>query len=48
MYVCEFADNKIGNIGTQSIGDGLKPLKSLATLDLSGECCAMCVMCIVD
>ena len=29
--------NKIGDIGAQSIGDGLKSLTSLTTLDLSGE-----------
>ena len=30
--------NKIGDIGAQSIGDGLKSLTSLTTLNLSGEC----------
>ena len=29
--------NKIGDVGAQSIGDGLKSLTSLTSLDLSGE-----------
>ena len=30
-------DNKIGHIGAQYIGDGLKSLTSLTTLNLSSE-----------
>ena len=35
LNICEFEGNNIGVIGAQSIGDGLKQLKSLTTLDLS-------------
>ena len=31
--------NKIGDVGAQYIGGGLKSLKSLTTFNLSGECC---------
>ena len=36
-------DNNIGDIGAQSIGDGLKSLTSLTELFLSGGWCVLCV-----
>ena len=33
-----YADNNIGDVGAQFIGDGLKSLTSLTTLNLSSEC----------
>ena len=44
LIVCVgYADNNIGHIGAQSIGDGLKSLTSLTTLDLRSErCCDVC------
>ena len=38
VIVCGCSGNKVGDIGAQAIGDGLKSLTSLTTLDLSGEC----------
>ena len=35
--MCWCTDNKIGDVGAQSIGDGLKSLKALTTLNLNGE-----------
>ena len=32
-------DNKMGQVGAQLIGDGLKSLKSLKTLNLKGVMC---------
>ena len=40
-YACGCAVNRIGDVGAQSIGEGLKSLTSLMLLDLSGECYAM-------
>ena len=44
---CGCTDNKIGDIGAQSIGDGLKSLTLLTALYLNSEWCVMCdvVMC---
>ena len=41
MYMCGCTVNNIGHVGAQSIGDGLKSLTSLTTLDLNGEWCVM-------
>ena len=35
VLVCGYADNNIGDVGAQAIGDGLKSLTSLATLYLN-------------
>ena len=37
LCVLGCTDNKIGDVGAQSIGDGLKSLTSLTTLNLSCE-----------
>ena len=39
MFVYECTVNTIGDIGAQSIGDGLKSLTSLTELSLSSERC---------
>ena len=41
VCVCGCTVNDIGDVGAQSIGDGLKSLTSLATLDLSCEWCVV-------
>ena len=43
MCVLGCTGNKIGDIGAQSIGDGLKSITSLTTLDLRGERCGGCM-----
>ena len=42
---CRCTGNNIGDIGAQYIGDGLKSLTSLTTLDLCGECGVMRDVC---
>ena len=39
MCLCGCTDNTIGDDGAQSIGDGLKSLTLLTTLNLNGEWC---------
>ena len=43
VIVCGCTDSNIGDVGAQYIGDGLKSLTSLTTLDLSGERCVWCM-----
>ena len=44
--MCGYADNNIGDIGAQYIGDGLKSLVSLQELVLNGEWCVPhCLLC---
>ena len=38
VIVCGCTDNNIEDIGAKCIGDNLKSLTSLTTLDFSGEC----------
>ena len=53
-FECGCTGTKIGNIGAQCIGDGLKSLTSLTTLNLSSEWCVVwcvlhcCVNCVLD
>ena len=35
VLACGYADNNIGDVGAQAIGDGLKSLTSLTTLYLN-------------
>ena len=40
-------DNNIGDVGAQYIGDGLKSLTSLTTLNLNGGRCAGVCLCVL-